>query len=190
MVLLFTFALVTKMTDRTTIALPARMKRSTRSCRTSHPRKTATTGFTYAYVETFDVGTCSRRHTQAVSVEERLRLGVEQEHVALPMGLGERCKHGVHFAGGCAKERSPVGVVVQSAERGRCSRSSSCVVRRFLRTSEDHAVQEYRSSLDSLHSRECADPLSRFWRTYGFCGAINAIRRQSLAPHDRRIQND
>ena len=43
-----TLALVTRMTDSTTIALPARMKRSTRSCRISQPRNTATTGFTYA----------------------------------------------------------------------------------------------------------------------------------------------
>src|SRR5437868_7067485 len=55
----FTLALVTRITDTTTIALPARMNRSTFSCNTSHPRNTATTGFTYAYVDTFEVGTCS-----------------------------------------------------------------------------------------------------------------------------------
>src|SRR5580704_12487890 len=62
----FTFALVTRITDSTTITLPITMKRSTRSCRTSQPRNTATTGFTYAYVDTFDVGTCSSSQMYAV----------------------------------------------------------------------------------------------------------------------------
>jgi hypothetical protein len=44
----FTFALVTKITDSTTTPLPITIKRSTRSCRISQPRNTATTGFTYA----------------------------------------------------------------------------------------------------------------------------------------------
>jgi hypothetical protein len=42
----FTLALVTRITDSTTTALPAKMKPSTRSCRISQPRKTAITGFT------------------------------------------------------------------------------------------------------------------------------------------------
>ena len=43
-----TFALVTRITESTTTALPDTMNPFTRSCRTNHPRKTATTGFTYA----------------------------------------------------------------------------------------------------------------------------------------------
>jgi hypothetical protein len=39
---------VTRATAGTMIAVPARMKRSIGSPRTSQPRKTATTGFTYA----------------------------------------------------------------------------------------------------------------------------------------------
>jgi len=42
----FTLALVTRITETTTITLPITMKRSTRSCSTNHPRNTATTGFT------------------------------------------------------------------------------------------------------------------------------------------------
>ena len=41
-----TCARVTSATEATTIALPARMYASTRSCRISQPRKTATTGLT------------------------------------------------------------------------------------------------------------------------------------------------
>src|SRR5712692_7490314 len=41
-----TLALVTSTTEATTTAVPSTMKWSMRSCRTSHPRKTATTGFT------------------------------------------------------------------------------------------------------------------------------------------------
>src|SRR5258708_19959165 len=52
----FTFALVTRITDSTTITLPIKINRSTRSCRINHPRKTATTGLTYPYVDTFDAG--------------------------------------------------------------------------------------------------------------------------------------
>ena len=47
-VLVLTSALVTSATDATTIALPARIYGVMGSCRISHPRKTATTGFTYA----------------------------------------------------------------------------------------------------------------------------------------------
>ena len=61
-----TFALVTSITDSTTTTLPTKMNRSTRSCRTNHPRNTATTGFTYAYVDTFDVGTCFNNQMYAV----------------------------------------------------------------------------------------------------------------------------
>ena len=43
-----TWALVTRATEATTIALPARMYPLTRSCSTSQPRNTATTGLTYA----------------------------------------------------------------------------------------------------------------------------------------------
>src|SRR5258708_40084742 len=62
----FTFALVTRITDSTTITLPIKINRSTRSCRINHPRKTATTGLTYAYVATFDVGTCAISQLYAV----------------------------------------------------------------------------------------------------------------------------
>src|SRR2546425_12612014 len=61
-VLVLTSALVTSATDATTIALPARIYGVMGSCRISHPRKTATTGFTYAYVETFEeIGRASCR---------------------------------------------------------------------------------------------------------------------------------
>jgi hypothetical protein len=55
-----TLALVTATTEAIMMALPASMYLSTLSCSTSHPRNTATIGFTYAYVETFDVGACPR----------------------------------------------------------------------------------------------------------------------------------
>src|SRR5437867_11634943 len=65
-VLVFTSALVTSATDATTIALPARIYGVMGSCRISQPRKTATTGFTYAYVETFEVGTWPRSQMYGV----------------------------------------------------------------------------------------------------------------------------
>src|SRR5207247_7143974 len=66
-VLVFTSALVTSATDATTIALPARIYGVMGSCRISHPRKTATTGFTYASVETLQVGNWPRSQMSAVN---------------------------------------------------------------------------------------------------------------------------
>src|SRR6185369_6159718 len=51
--------LVTRATAATIITIPAPIYQSRRSPAINHPRKTATTGFTYAYVATLGVGTCS-----------------------------------------------------------------------------------------------------------------------------------
>src|SRR5207302_3713566 len=53
-------------TDATTTAAPATIVAVMCSERIAQPRKIAMTGFTYAYVATFEIGACWSTHTYAV----------------------------------------------------------------------------------------------------------------------------
>src|SRR4051794_6012419 len=54
-------------TDNTISSAPARIVSVTFSPRISQPRNTAITGFTYAYVDTFEIGACWSSQTYAVN---------------------------------------------------------------------------------------------------------------------------
>src|SRR5687768_1883547 len=54
-------------TEETITAAPPSTKAVSSSDRTNHPRNTAITGFTYAYVATLETGACCKSHTYAVN---------------------------------------------------------------------------------------------------------------------------